>query len=140
MDSSFHGVGHLSLIRVDSSFHGLGHLRLVSVDSSFHGLNGRMKEGHVLFNGTLSTFHLRLYWKEGGKEMFYLMLHSAHFIYGYNRRKEGNVLFNDALNTFYLQLYGISHMVKEHLYNKEGNLLLTLYGLLFLINSNGLLR
>ena len=30
-------------------------------------------------------------------EMFYLMMHSTHFIYGY---MEGNVLFNDALNTF----------------------------------------
>ena len=35
---------------------------------------------------------------EGRKEMFYLMMHSTHFI---NGRKEGNVLFNDALDTFY---------------------------------------
>ena len=36
--------------------------------------------------------------------MFYLTMHSTHFIYGY--MGERNVLFNDALNTFYLQLYG----------------------------------
>ena len=66
--------------------------------------------------------------------MFYLTMHSTHFIYGYMEgrkemfylndtlntfylrlygRKEGNVLFNDALNTFYLRLYG----------RKEGNVL-----------------
>ena len=39
--------------------------------------------------------------------MFYLTMHSTHFVYGYMEgRKEGNVLFNDALNTFYLRLYG----------------------------------
>ena len=46
--------------------------------------------------------------------MFYLMMHSTHFIYGYmGRERERNVLFNDALNTFYLQLYGVRHMVKR---------------------------
>ena len=50
--------------------------------------------------------------------MFYLMMHSTHFIYGYMASdiwkskylKEGNVLFNDALNTFYLR-YGIGYKV-----------------------------
>ena len=36
--------------------------------------------GNVLFNDTLNTFYLRLY---GRKEMFYLTMHSTHFIYGY---------------------------------------------------------
>ena len=51
-------------------------------------------EGNVLFNDTLNTFYLRLYGvghmvkdhsdsKRGSKEMFYLMTHSTHFIYGY---------------------------------------------------------
>ena len=40
-------------------------------------------------------------YQEGRKEVFYLMMHSTHFYYGY---MEGNVLFNDALNTFYLRL------------------------------------
>ena len=55
--------------------------------------------------------------------MFYLTMHSTHFIlrlYGVRHvvkdhsdsgrkegRKEGNVLFNDTLNTFYLRLYGV---------------------------------
>ena len=35
--------------------------------------------------------------------MFYLTMHSTHFIYGIGHMvKEGNVLFNNALNTFYL--------------------------------------
>ena len=38
--------------------------------------------------------------------MFYLTMHSAHFIYGYMGERERNVLFNDAHNTFYLRLYG----------------------------------
>ena len=40
----------------------------------------------------------------GTKEMFYLMMHSAHFIDGYvvsDIWNEGNILFNDALSTFY---------------------------------------
>ena len=32
--------------------------------------------------------------------------------------------FNDTLNTFYLLLYGVRNMVKKHLNNKKGNLLL----------------
>ena len=40
-------------------------------------------------------------------EIFYLMTHSTHFIYGY---MQGNVLFNDTLNTFYLWLYGWKKM------------------------------
>ena len=41
--------------------------------------------------------------------MFYLTIHSTHFIYGYMGR-ERNVLFNDTLNTFYLRLYGEREM------------------------------
>ena len=40
--------------------------------------------------------------KEGRKEMFYLTMHSTHFIlrlYGVGRKEM--FLFNDALNTFY---------------------------------------
>ena len=54
------------------------------------------KEGNVLFNDTFNTFiHLhgvRLIVKDylGKKEMFHLMMHSTHFI------------------------YGIGHMVKDH--------------------------
>ena len=38
------------------------------------------KERNVLFNDVLNTFYLRLY---GEREMFYLTMHSTHFIYGY---------------------------------------------------------
>ena len=51
--------------------------------------------------------------------MFYLTMHSTHFIYGY--MGERNVLFNNALNTFYLRLYGIRHMVKDHSDSEKGN-------------------
>ena len=37
-------------------------------------------------------------WKEGRKEVFYLMMHSTHL--DTVTWKEGSVLFNDALNTF----------------------------------------
>ena len=61
-----------------------------------HSDSERLKEGNVLFNNALNTFYLRLYgigymvtghsdserWK-GRKEMFYLTMHSTHFIYGY---------------------------------------------------------
>ena len=73
---------------------------------------------------------------KGRKEMFYLMMHSTHFIYRYMEGKEGNVLFNDALNTFYLLLYGVGHMVKDHSDSEKGNLLLP-HELLFPISSKG---
>ena len=47
--------------------------------------------------------------------MFYLTMHSTHFIYGY---------------------MGVGHLVKDHSDSKRGNPLLPL-GLLFPINSKG---
>ena len=77
-----------------------------------------------------------------GRKMFYLMMHSTHFIYGYmasdiwlgtilivRKEKERNVLFNDALNTFYLRLYGIGHMVKNNLDSERRISLLPQHGL-----------
>ena len=52
---------------------------------------------------------------EGRKEMFYLKMHSTHFI---------------------LRLYGVGHMVKDHSDSERGNLLPP-HGLLFPINSKG---
>ena len=53
----------------------------------------RERERNVLFNDALNTFYLRLYGvrhmvkdhsdSEREREMFYLMMHSTHFIYGY---------------------------------------------------------
>ena len=101
---------------------------------STHFIYGYMEErteGNVLFNNALYTFYLWLYGvrhmvkdHSGRKELFYLMTHSTHFIYGYmEERTEGNVLFNNALYTFYLWLYGVRHMVKDHSGMKEGNVL-----------------
>ena len=69
--------------------------------------------------------------------MFYLTMHSTHFIYGYimEGRKE-MFLFNDALNTFYLRLYGVRHMVKDHSDSEKGNPLPP-HRLLLSINSKG---
>ena len=47
-------------------------------DSHIYG----RKEGSVLFNDALNTFYLWLY-GEREREMFYLTMHSTHFIYGY---------------------------------------------------------
>ena len=52
---------------------------------------------------------------KGRKEMFYLTMHSTHFI---------------------LWLYGIRHMVKDHSDSERGNPLPP-HGLLFPINSKG---
>ena len=77
---------------------------------------------------------------EERKEMFYLTMHSTHFIYSLWRRtygrKEGNVLFNDALNTFYLQLCGVGHMVKDHSDSEKGKPLPP-HRLFLSINSKG---
>ena len=51
----------------------------------------------------------------GRKEMFYLTIHSTHFI---------------------LRLYGVGHMVKDHSDSERGNLQLP-HGLLFPIYSKG---
>ena len=53
--------------------------------------------------------------KEGRKEIFYLMTHSTHF---------------------HLRLSGVRHMVKDHSDSERGNPLLP-HGLLFLISSKG---
>ena len=54
------------------------------------------KEGNVLFNDTLNTFHFTVIWHltycKEGKEVFYLMTHSTHCI---------------------LQLYGVGHIVRK---------------------------
>ena len=57
--------------------------------------------------------------------MFYLTMHSTHFIYG--RRKE---------EMFYSWLYGVRHMVKDYSDSERGNPL-PLHRLLFLISSKG---
>ena len=86
------------------------------------------KDGNVVFNNTLNTLYSVIWHQqlllEGRKEMFYLTMHSTHFIPGYMvsaafvGTKEGNVLFNNTFNTFYSQLYGISSFCW-----KEGNVL-----------------
>ena len=38
---------------------------------------------HGLYLTTHSTHLVTVIWKEGKKEMFYLTMHSRHFIYGY---------------------------------------------------------
>ena len=55
--------------------------------------------------------------QKGRKEMFYLTMHSTHFIYGYN---------------------GVGHMVKDHSDSERGNPLPP-HGLLFPTNSKVLL-
>ena len=97
---------------------------------------------YIRFNRVFTDSHFRfLRQEEERKEMFYLMMHSAHFIYGYmvsdtwlrtlRYWKEGNVLFNDTLNTFYLWLYDIRHMVKDHSVIERENPLSTFHGLGF---------
>ena len=77
--------------------------------------DSKRKEGNVLFNDTLNTFYLRLYGvrhvekdhtdsERGRKEMFYLMTHSTHFIYGYMER-ERNVLFNDTQHILFTVIW-----------------------------------
>ena len=73
---------------------------------STHFIYGYMasdKEGNVLFNDAFNTFYLRLYGvrhmvkdhsDSRRKEMFYLTMHSTHFIYGYMASdKEGRKCF-----------------------------------------------
>ena len=54
------------------------------------------KEGNVLFNDTLNTFHFTVIWHrtycKEGKEVFYLMTHSTHCI---------------------LRLYGVRHIIRK---------------------------
>ena len=57
----------------------------------------RRMEGNVLFNDAFNTFYLRLYGvrhmvkdHSGRKEMFYLKMHSTHFIYGYMVSDQSN--------------------------------------------------
>ena len=45
-----------------------------------------------------------IYLLRGRKEMFYLMMHSTHFIYVYMERK-GNVLFNDTQHILFMVIW-----------------------------------
>ena len=101
---------------------------------------------HKMGIDPIVTGHKYVYnFRKERRNLFYLMMHSTHFIYGswasvYNSHahcsKEGRVLFNDAFNTFYLQLYGVRHMVKDHT-NSERRNPLPPHGLLFPISSKG---
>ena len=54
--------------------------------------------------------------------MFYLMMHSTHFIHGYMEgKKERNVLFNDALNTFYSVIWKEGKKERNVLFNDALN-------------------
>ena len=88
------------------------------------------KEGNVLFNDALNTFYIQLYgrkemfyWipiascsnslkrKEGRKEMFYLMMHSTHFMYGYMEgRKEMFYLTTHSTHFMYGYMEGRKEM------------------------------
>ena len=65
----------------------------------------------LLFQGILKDVYLKT---EVRREMFYLMMHSTHFIYD-----------------------GTGHMVKDHSDSERGNPLLPLHGLSFPISSKG---
>ena len=70
----------------------------------------------MVFNHTFKTTNLNEMCRvKGRKEMFYLMMHSTHFI---------------------LRLYGVGHMVKDHSDSEKGNPLPP-HGLLFPINIKG---
>ena len=62
---------------------------------------------------TLGGLCIHLIWQEGRNEVFYLMMHSTHFTYGY-----------------------VLHMLKDHSDGDRGNRVLPL-GLFFLISSKG---
>ena len=83
----------------------------------------RSKEGNILLNGAVNTFHLQT---TGLTGRYWVHIFIPFQPRAEEGRKTGNVLFNDTLNTFYLELYGIGHMVST-----------TANGLHFLINSKG---
>ena len=81
-------------------------------------LRVRVPPAPCSFFSTLSTAlcsNWKTKYKEGRKEMFYLMTHTTHYI---------------------LRLYGVRHMVKDHSDSERGNPLPP-HGLLFSINSKG---
>ena len=69
----------------------------------------------VVHKQTRAVFEVCTRNRSGRLEMFYLTMHSTHFI---------------------LQLYGVGHLVKDRSDSERGNLL-SLHGLLFLISSKG---
>ena len=53
------------------------------------------------------------------QEMFYLTMHSTHFIYGYMEGRNEMFYLTMHSTHFYLRLYGIGHMVKDHQIARE---------------------
>ena len=72
------------------------------------------KEGNVLFNDALNTFYLVI-WMEGRKEMFYLTMHSTHFIYGYTEgMKEMFYLTRHSSHFIYGYTEGRNFFIERH--------------------------
>ena len=72
---------------------------------------------------------------QGRKEMFYLTMHSTHFIYSYMGR-EREMFYLTMHSTHFIYGYMASDMVKDHFDSEKGNPLPP-HRLLFPINSNG---
>ena len=73
---------------------------------------------------------------KGRKEMFYLMMHSTHFIYGYMEGRKEMFYLTTHSTHFILWLYGVRHMVKYHSDSEKGHPL-TPHGLFFPISNKG---
>ena len=56
-----------------------------------------------------------------GKDIFNLMTHSTHFIYGYMEGRKEMFYLTTHTTHFILRLYGIGHMVKDHSDSERGN-------------------
>ena len=82
---------------------------LISKPNTYHS---KSPCNHDLLKQIIHIWQVKSF-KEGKKEMFYLIMHSIHF---------------------YLRLYGVRHMVKDHTDSKRGNPLPP-HRLLFLISS-----
>ena len=66
-------------------------------------------------------------WKEGKMEMFYLTMHSTHFIYGYKEGKKERLQLTTH-STHFIYGYMVSDiMVKDHSNSERRNLLLPLH-------------
>ena len=68
-----------------------------------------------------------------GATYAHLTMHSVAIVLDID--SDRTVLFNDILNTFYLLVSGISCTVKDHSDSETGNLLLSIYWLLFPISG-----
>ena len=111
--------------RQDSTYHGLCYTSRGALAGTRNSSMGRRIDPMTHRIMSEHSYH--------GATYAHLTMHSVAIVL--DTDSDRTVLFNDILNTFYLLVSGISCTVKDHSDSETGNLLVSIYWLLFPISG-----